>query len=154
MELRVRLSEEDLARVSVGTTATLTPTGADQSFECEVWQVLPVINAQDRQGTARCALPYAPGLRPGGFASAQINSGSVVAPRLPESAILTDDNGAYVYIVDEDNKVVRRPVRIGMITDNGIAIASGLDGTERIVARAGGFLNEGETVRPVREKRG
>ena len=38
-----------------------------------------------------------------------------------------------------------------MISDAGIAITSGLDGTERIVARAGGFLTEGETVRPVRD---
>jgi hypothetical protein len=38
-----------------------------------------------------------------------------------------------------------------MITDDGIIIAAGLDGNERIVARAGGFLTEGESVRPVAE---
>ena len=152
MELLANLSEDDLARISVGTTASVIPVGSDKTFACEVWQVSPIIDETDRQGTARCAMSYAPELRPGGFASARINSGAVVAPKLPESAILSDDRGSYVYIIDQNNRVVRRQVELGMITDDGIAIASGLDGTEPVVARAGGFLTEGETVRPVRER--
>jgi len=150
MEMLARLSESDLATISSGVTANVTPVGTQKSFTGEVWQVSPVIDEENRQGTARIALSYAPELRPGGFASVQINSGNVVAPRLPESAILSDDQGSYVFIVDQNNRIVRRPVEIGMITDEGIAIASGLDGTEPIVARAGGFLTEGEIVRPVR----
>jgi RND family efflux transporter MFP subunit len=154
MELLANLSEDDLARVRVGSPASVTPVGTEESFTCEIWQISPVIDENDRQGTARCALPYAPELRPGGFATAQINSGAVVAPRLPESAIMSDEQGSYVFIVDDNNKVVRRNVRLGMVSDEGIAIASGLDGTERIVARAGGFLTEGEVVRPVRDPAG
>ena len=30
-------------------------------------------------------------------------------------------------------------------------IASGLDGSEQVILRAGGFLTEGETIRAVRE---
>ena len=37
-----------------------------------------------------------------------------------------------------------------MVTDGGIAIVAGLDGSERVIARAGGFLNEGDRVNPVR----
>lgn len=149
MELLAQLGESDLAAVPVGASATITPIGTDKSFTCQVWQKSPVINEQTRQGTARCALSYAPELRPGGFAQTKIDSGAVVAPMLPESAILSDDRGSYVFIVDSENKVVRRPVTIGMVTDTGIAIATGLDGSERIVVRAGGFLTEGETIRPV-----
>ena len=35
-----------------------------------------------------------------------------------------------------------------MVTPQGIVIDSGLTGRERIVLRAGGFLTEGESVRP------
>lgn len=149
MELLAELGETDLAQISAGARAEVTPVGTDKTFAGQVWQVSPIIDPQDRQGTARVALAYAPELRPGGFASARILSGTVVAPRLPESAILSDDEGSYVYIVGNDNKVVRRPVEIGQIGNEGIAIAAGLDGTERVVLRAGGFLREGETVRPV-----
>ena len=149
MELLARIGEAELDSVDVGAIGTVTPVGTDQQFACTVWQKSPVIDEQTRQGTARCALSYDPALRPGGFASIELSSGTVVAPRLPESAVLADEEGSYVYIVDADNTVVRRDVEVGMISDEGIAIASGLTGDERVVLRAGGFLTEGEQVRPV-----
>lgn len=148
MELLARLGEEDLSRIGVGTQVTVTPVGLDRTYTGSVWQVEPTIDAQTRQGTARVALAYAPGLRPGGFASAEINSGTVVAPMLPESAVMSDDKGNYVYIIDKDDKVVRRGVTTGIVTAQGIAIATGLTGSERVVLRAGGFLNPGEKVKP------
>ena len=108
----------------------------------------PVIDPQSRQGTVRIALAYAPQFRPGGFAGVSLSSGAVVAPLLPESAVLSDEKGSYVYVVGADNKVARRDVRTGGISDRGVSILSGLDGTERIVARAGAFLSAGETVKP------
>ena len=150
MELLAKLSEGDLARIGVGVNAKVTPVGTDKSFTGQVWQISPVIDPQNRQGTARIALPYSTALRPGGFASAEISSGAVIAPELPESAILSDEKGSYVYIVGKDNKVERRAVKTGGITENGIAVIDGLDGSERLVLRAGAFLSPGETVRTQR----
>ncbi len=147
MEMVVRLSEDDLAKLSVGVRAEVTPVGSDRAFEGQVWQVSPVVDAADRQGVARIALNYAPGLRPGGFAGARITSGTVVAPRLPESAILSDDKGSFVYIVNKDGRIERRAVRTGLVTADGIAVIEGLSGTERVVLRAGGFLNPGDKVK-------
>ena len=42
------------------------------------------------QGMARIALPFDRALRPGGFASVTIKAGTMVAPVLPESAVLSD----------------------------------------------------------------
>lgn len=148
MELLARLGEEDLAKITVGTPVTVTPVGLDRSFTGQVWQIEPTIDPQTRQGTARVALAYAPGLRPGGFASAEISAGTLVAPLLPESAVMSDDKGNYVYILGKDDRVLRRDVTTGMVTDRGIAITSGLTGQERVVLRAGGFLNPGEKVKP------
>ncbi len=152
MELRAQLSEDDLSRLSTGVSAKVTPVGSEKVFDGQVWQIAPVINPQTRQGIARIALPYDAALRPGGFASANIASGSSVAPLLPESAVQSDDEGAYVYIVGKDNKIERRDVGTGVVTADGIAINSGLDGSERIVLYAAGFLNPGETVKPVVKK--
>jgi len=148
MEMLAQLSEEQLAKLSVGTVATITPTGSAQSFKGQVWQVAPVIDQTTRQGTARIALSFAPELRPGGFATARINTGSFSATVLPESAVLADPKGSFVYVIGSDNKASRRAVKTGAVTEQGIAITEGLTGTERVVLRAGGFLNPGETVNP------
>ena len=151
MELLAQLSESDLVSIPVGSPAHVTPVGTTQRFTGSVWQVSPVINEQSRQGIARVALAYNTALRPGGFASVDIIAGSQQAPVLPESAILSDEKGNYVFLVDKANKVVRRQVQTGAVTPAGIAVVQGLAGNERVVLRAGGFLNPGETVRPQRQ---
>lgn len=151
MELQAEVGENELASLSVGDTAEITPVGSARSLTGRIWQVSPTIDPQNRQGTARIALSYAPQLRPGGFASAVIRSGTVVAPVLPESAIQTDDQGSYVYVVGSDNIVERRNIETGRVTASGIVVASGLQGSERVVLRAGGFLNPGDEVSPVRQ---
>ncbi len=152
MELQAQLSESQLAGLSQGVSASVTPTGSAKTFDGQVWQISPIIDAQSRQGTARIALPYAPELRPGGFATAQIDSGSIQATVLPESAVLADGEGSFVYVVNEENQATRTAVTTGMVTPQGIAITGGLNGTELVVLRAGGFLNPGETVNPRREE--
>ena len=152
MELLAQLSESDLSSLPIGSPATVTPVGTTQKFTGSVWQISPVINAQNRQGVARVALSYNPALRPGGFASVEIASGSQQAPVLPESAILSDEKGSFVFIVGPNNKVEKRAIRTGPVTSKGIAVTSGLSGTESVVLRAGGFLTPGESVRPIRQR--
>jgi len=152
MEMLAALSEVQLAGLSQGVSASVVPTGTEKEFQGQVWQLSPIIDQQSRQGMARIALPYAPELRPGGFATARINSGTLTATVLPESAVLADDGGAFVYVVNDENKATRQAVTTGMVTPDGIAITEGLSGTERVVLRAGGFLNPGETVNPRRQE--
>ena len=151
-EMLADLGETQLASLSAGVSASVMPAGSDKSFEGQVWQISPTVNERTRQGTARIALSFQPELRPGGFATATINSGTVTATVLPESAVLADDEGSYVYVVNAENQATRTPVVTGMVTPDGIAITEGLGGDEAIVLRAGGFLNPGETVSPRREE--
>lgn len=153
LELQAQLGEAELAALSVGVPATVTPVGTDQQFTGTIWQISPTINAQSRQGIARIALPFSQELKPGGFASVDIKAGAVTAAILPESAIQNDRDGSFVYVVDKSNKVKRRNVKTGIVTQQGIAITEGLDGSERVVLYAGGFLNPDETVTPKLAKR-
>lgn len=150
MEMNARVSEGDLQRLSVGQQATVVPVGTTDSFAGQIWQLSPTIDPQSRQGTASIALSYREGLRPGGFASAEIVSGVIDAPLLPESAVMSDESGNYVYIIDDDNLVVRRDVRIGAVSSNGITVREGLRGNERVVRSAGAFINVGDEVIPQR----
>jgi len=154
MELLAQLSESDLATLRPGNSATITPVGSQTQFSGRVWQVSPVIDPQTRQGVARIAIAYNPAIRPGGFASATIVSGTATAPMLPESAVQTDDKGHYVYIVNARDETERRNVQVGQVSDKGVAVTSGLNGNERVVASAGAFLRAGQKVRPQLQKGG
>jgi hypothetical protein len=79
-----------------------------------------------------------------------VRSGSVTAPLLPESAIQSDGQQNYVYVIGRDDKVERRNVRTGDVNDRGVAVVAGLAGNERVVLSAGAFLNPGQKVRPER----
>ncbi len=148
MEMRAQLSQQDLALVRSGMVATVTPIGSSQGVTGQVWQVSPVIDAQSRLGEVRIAIPYLPSIRPGGFAEARITSGTTSAPLLPQSAVLSDDQGNYVYIINARNEVERRPIKIGTVEDAGVTIAEGISGNERVVLSAGPFLNPGQKVKP------
>ncbi len=150
MEMLAQLPEADLARLATGVPAKVTPVGSTNFFQGQIWQLSPIIDPRTRQGIARIAIPYNRELRPGGFASAEIHAGSVDAPLLPESAVLSDDKGNYVYVVDDKNQVSRRSIKIGDVSNRGVSIVEGLNGTERVVVSAGAFLNPGDKVRPQR----
>jgi RND family efflux transporter MFP subunit len=151
MEMRAQLSQQDLALVRVGMPATVTPVGSQRSFFGSVWQVAPVIDPQSRLGDVRIAVPYDPAMRPGGFAEAKITAGTTTAPMLPQSAVLSDDRGNYVYVINGRNVVERRDIQIGTVNDSGVTIASGLGGNEAVVLSAGPFLSPGQKVNPKRQ---
>lgn len=152
MELRAMLSESDLARLRVGASALVTPIGSIRGVSGNVWQVAPVIDPISRQGIARVAVPYGPDIRPGGFAAVSIVTSSGNAPLLPESAVQSDANGNYVFVVNGKNIVERRSVKVGQVSSAGVAVISGLTGQESVVASAGAFLNPGQKVKPELKK--
>jgi RND family efflux transporter MFP subunit len=151
MEMRAQLSQQDLAAVHVGMAAEVTPVGADTSVRGSVWQVAPMIDPQSRLGDVRIEIPYSPAIRPGGFAEARITAGSTTAPLLPQSAVLSDQKGNYVYIVNAKNEVERRSIKIGNVDDSGVTIAEGITGNEAVVLSAGPFLNPGQKVKPLKQ---
>jgi HlyD family secretion protein len=146
IEMRGQVAEQDLAALKVGQPASVYLTGLPQAFEGRVRLLGAVIDTQSRLGDIRVSLKPDPTLRPGAFARGAVTTAKVERPILPQTAVLSDDEGTYVFVVSEDNKVQRRAVHISGTTPDGVIISSGLTGNERIVATAGGFLREGETV--------
>ena len=152
LEMRAQVAEQDMALLRIGMTAAVTPVGSQQQYRGRVWLLDPVIDATSRQGIVRIALPYSPGLRVGAFAKTAITAGEADKPVLPQSAVQADERGSFVMVVGDGNKVERRAVTVGTVGDQGVAIATGLTGTESVVVSAGAFLRPGEKIAPVRAK--
>lgn len=148
VEMRAELPQQDLALVRVGMPATVVPLGSDKQFQGSVWQVAPTINPQTRLGQVRISIPFDTAVRPGGFGEARISTGQTTAPILPQSAVMSDARGNFVFVVGKDNKIERRAVETGQVEETGVIIASGLNGTEMVVETAGPFLNRGQLVKP------
>jgi RND family efflux transporter MFP subunit len=151
LEMRAQMAEQDIARLKTGMRADVTPVGATDSYQGRIWLIDPVIDPATRLGIARIELNYAPGLRVGAFARASIAAGQSSQPQLPQSAVMADGEGNYVYVLGKENQVERRKITIGNVTDGGVGIATGLIGSERVVANAGAFLKPGDKVNPVFE---
>jgi RND family efflux transporter MFP subunit len=149
LEMRAQVAEQDLARLRPGMTAVVTPLGSSTEYRGKVWLLDPVIDAASRQGIARIALNYEPGLRVGAFAKTRVEAGEATRPVLPQSAVLADEKGNFVLVLGAENRVERRPITTGVIGDQGVSIASGLNGTEKVVLSAGVFLRPGEKIAPV-----
>ena len=150
MEMLAQMAQGDLTGMRVGLPAQVRPLGAAQPVTGSIWQVSPVIDPATRQGEVRIAVPYAAGIRPGGFAQATIRAGGIDAPLLPQSAVSSDEKGNYVYVIGPGDTVVRRDVTVGSVDARGAAITSGLTGQEAVVQSAGAFLNPGQKVIPRR----
>src|SRR3546814_12120457 len=97
---------------------------------------------------ARIALGYQKAIRPGGFASVRIVSGTTQAPLLPESAVQSDEKGNYVYVINGQNEAERRAVTVGQVSREGLAITKGFTGRENVLFSSGAFLTPGQKVWP------
>lgn len=74
----------------------------------------------------------------------KVNSGQLT---LPLHAVFKDDNGTYVWVVDNQNKVHKRSVSLVGMDENGNAIVSGgLTVQEKVVKAGVHVLQENETV--------
>jgi|HubBroStandDraft_1064217.scaffolds.fasta_scaffold21722_1 HlyD family secretion protein len=147
IEMRGQVAEQDMPRLKIGQQAQVRLEGVARSFTGTVWQVGAIIDATTRQGSVRIALPASDqDLRPGAFARADIQVGSSLGVILPQTAVLSDEQGNFVLIVGADSKLERRAVRVVGARSEGLLVSDGLAGTERVVAIAGAFLRAGEIV--------
>jgi RND family efflux transporter MFP subunit len=149
VELRGQVAEQDLPLLKVGQSVNVRLTGISRVYEGHVRLLGAVIDPQTRLGQVRVALTPDPNLRPGAFARAEVTVSNADRAVLPQTAVLTDDRGSYVLIVNAQHKVERRAVRVSGIVQNGVTISEGVNSKDQVVATAGAFLQEGELVNPV-----
>jgi HlyD family secretion protein len=122
-------------------------TGVPQPYEGRVRLLGAIIDPQTRLGEIRISLKPDPALRPGAFARGTVSVGKAMRPVVPQTAVLTDTGGSYVFVVNAKSHAERRAVRVADTSDQGVTIASGLNGSERVVTTAAGFLRDGEEVK-------
>jgi HlyD family secretion protein len=148
-ELRGNVAEQDLPLLKVGQLVDVRLTGTAKIYQGRIRLLGAVIDPATRLGTAKVDLTPDPNLRPGAFARAEVTVSNAERAVLPQTAVLNDDKGSYVLVVNAQGKVERKSVRVTGMVPGGVTIAEGIGPKDQIVTTAGAFLQEGETVKPV-----
>jgi HlyD family secretion protein len=146
VEMIGQVAEQDMAGLKVGQSAAVYLIGNPQPFVGRIWLLGAVIDPQSRLGEVRIALTPNPALRPGAFARSLVTLARAQRPVLPQTAVMADNDGSYVYVVNNNGEVQRRAVSVGSVIPDGVVITQGLSGRERVVSVDGGFLHSGEKV--------
>jgi RND family efflux transporter MFP subunit len=145
IEWQAELDARQLAHVQPGQVARMTlPDG--QSLEGRVRLVSPTLDTKTRRGLIYVSLPIDSAAQAGMYASGQIELAPREAVTVPDTAVILRDGRSYVFTLNDDMRVVQRPVVVGRRMHQAVEILSGLDEPARIVRAGGAFLNDGASV--------
>jgi membrane fusion protein, multidrug efflux system len=67
---------------------------------------------------------------------------------IPRAAVLSDQEGDYVYVVDAQNKAQRRPIQLGQSTPSTAVVSNGLKEGELVISEGLQRVRPGEVVSP------
>lgn len=147
VEMRGNVAERDLPRLLIGQSASVSVTGVAQAFSGKLRLIGAVIDPTTRMGVVRIELAEHRDLRPGAFARAEVEVGRAVLPVVPQTSVMSDAAGNYVYLAGADDRVERRDIRVAGSRIEGLVVAEGLSGGERLITTAGPYLRVGEPLR-------
>ncbi len=148
IDLDAEVPEAMMPRMAVGQSAAVTPAGFDAPLQGKVRLVSAEVDKATRLGRVKIALPADKRLKPGAYGRAVVEIGRKDGLVVPQSAVMFDAQGAYVLVV-KDGTVSERRVTPVLKSGGRVLLSNGLAETDLVVARAGGFLRDGDKVTPV-----
>jgi len=91
-------------------------------------------------------------LYPNQFARISVLLGTQKGLLVPEEAVQTGARGAYVYVVDEDNKVQPQVLELGLKSAGQVLVLDGLEKGAQVVTEGTDRLRSGTVVEPVTDQ--
>jgi RND family efflux transporter MFP subunit len=147
VELDAEVVETRLAAIGIGQKARVQVAGLGE-VTGTVRLVSPEVDKSTRLGRVRIFLGDNPGLRVGAFGRANIETATSSGLAVPAAAVLYGPSGPTVQVV-RGNRVETRAIKVGLAAGALVEARDGLADGDLVVARAGTFLRDGDTVRPV-----
>jgi HlyD family secretion protein len=147
IELDAEVGESQLRKLKVGQTAAITIADGS-STTGKVRLISPEVDNTTRLGRVRIFIGADEKLRVGSFASGQVETARQRGLAIPVSAVSTSGNAATVLVLD-DNTVRERNIETGLTSAGLIEVRNGVAEGERVISRAGTFLQDGDIVRPI-----
>jgi RND family efflux transporter MFP subunit len=147
IELNAEIEESQIRKIAPGQPVTVTVADGNV-VTGEVRLISPEVDRTTRLGHVRVFIGADKRLRVGTFASGQIETARERGLAVPVSAVSTSGGQSNVLVLD-GNTVRERSIRTGLTSAGLVEVSSGLADGDRVIARAGTFLKDGDVVRPV-----
>ena len=154
LKVKLKLSEKDSGAVSPGNEVSFqVPAWPGREFKAEVYFMSNQLDKETR--TVDCyarVTKDAEKLKPGYFASAQMETGgNERAVVVPSMAVLPTEKGFVAFVI-KDGKAEKRYLKTGMtVTDNSLEVLSGVKENEMLVVNGANALDEGSEVKILKE---
>jgi membrane fusion protein (multidrug efflux system) len=146
LQVTFGISDEGLphARTGLKVEAWVRPYPGER-FPGEVFYVAPTLDPRNRRIWVKAWIDNRDRrLAPGLFANVNLEVRRVEkAMVVPESAVAQDDQGPYVWKVDDEDRIARLPVEIGLRERGIVEIVQGLPPGTRIVSAGTHKVSEG-----------
>lgn len=149
-EVAIAIPEAAIAGIKVGSAAEISLWSTpERVWRGRVRELAPVADAATRSYAARVSFvedgaQAAPPL--GMSATVKLRLPAATALRVPIASIFQQGEQPALWVIDENNKLNLRPVRIAAYGDDGAQVVAGLVPGERIVSAGVNRLHAGETV--------
>lgn len=140
------VAESQLANISVGDPVQLQIDNFGQTLSAEISHIVYAGDPVTRSYKTTLLLPGQTGLYSGMYGRATFTVGHSSNVTIPLSALVEKSGLQGVYVVDSDNHLRFRWLRIRRLWPDVVEIASGLDAGERIVTDVAAGIREGDRI--------
>ena len=149
LRVKIFLSEHWIPQIQTGDPVEIQVDALAQSIHPgQIKRIHPTIDASTRKGTVEIAfMPVPFGAQAGQLARVLLKTRPASKLVIPAHAVRHDSKGAYVYIVNAENKADKTYVRKGAQYGETIEIISGLNANDAVVVKGFNGLRHGKKVK-------
>jgi len=150
LRLRIPVPESLAAKVRIGDTADVKVQATGEHFTGKVARFTSALDPATRTMQVEIDVPNPTyRLQPGMYANVTLLANSRSdALTIPVTSILRSENKTQVLVLDANDRVQVREVKLGVESSNRAEVLSGLNEGERVIAGNLGAYQAGEVVKP------
>lgn len=145
IEFEALIPEAQLSTLKKDMAVVVKLSGQEKPLQGKVRLITPQIDSSSRMATIRVHFVESKDLPVGLFGQAFITTNEVSGLSIPATALQEDPEGLYVLVLNEKHIASRVPVTVKM-RNSDVVIVEGVAPDAVIVARAGAFVKEGDSV--------
>lgn len=155
LRIKMQLSESWIPLIDRDVVVDITIDALGNAVhKGNITRIHPTIDPNTRKGIVEVEIkPLPAGIKAGQLARVKIKSKPRQRLLVPSKAVRHDSKGAYVFIVNEDSKVIKNYVTKGLQFGDEIEITEGLLVNQNIVIKGFTALRDGKTVEIVTQNK-